>query len=160
MLGKNLKTMVLGLGNPIFGDDGVGLRVIEELQKQVQNPDITIEGAELAGLDMLEKLSGYDRVIIIDAIQTGGRVGEIYQLTPEDLKSTVHTGTPHDVNFTTALEFGQRIGVKLPSKIDIVAIEIAPNVAFSEELTPEIEKVVAEVVKRVIEMLKDTLNKS
>jgi hydrogenase maturation protease len=148
-----MKTTVLGLGNPIFGDDGVGLRVVEELQKQIHDKDITVEGAELAGLDMLEKLSGYDRVIIIDAIQTGGRVGEIYQLTPADLKSTVHTGTPHDVNFTTALEFGERIGVKLPSKIDIVAIEIAPNVAFSEELTPEIEKVVPEAVKRVLRLL-------
>jgi hydrogenase maturation protease len=151
-----MKTMVLGLGNPIFGDDGVGLRVIEELQKQIHDKDITIEGCELAGLDMLETLSGYDRVIIIDAIQTGGRAGEIYQLTPNDLKSTVHTGTPHDVNFSTALEFGERIGVKLPAKIDIVAIEIAPNVAFSEKLTPEIEKVVPEAVKRVREMLGDT----
>jgi hydrogenase maturation protease len=155
-----MKTMVLGLGNPIFGDDGVGLRVTEELQKQIHDEDITIEGAELAGLDMLEKLSGYDRIIIIDAIQTGGKVGEIFHLTPEDLKSTIHTGTPHDVNFTTALEFGERIGVKLPSKIDIVAIEIAPNVAFSEELTPAIEKVVPEAVKKVITMLKDTGNKS
>jgi hydrogenase maturation protease len=150
-----MKTMVLGLGNPIFGDDGVGLRVIEELQKHVQNFDITLEAAELAGLDMLEKLSGYDRVIIIDAIQTGGRVGEIYHLTQDDLKSTVHTGTPHDVNFSTALEFGERIGVKLPSKIDIVAIEIAPNVAFSEKLTPEIEKVVPEAVKRVMGLLEE-----
>jgi hydrogenase maturation protease len=155
-----MKTMVLGLGNPIFGDDGVGLRVVEELQKQIHDKDITIEGAELAGIDMLEKLSGYDRVIIVDAIQTGGRAGEIYQLTPEDLKSTVHTGTPHDVNFSTALEFGARIGVKLPSKIDIVAVEIAPNVAFSEQLTPEIEKVVPEAVEKVITMLKDTGNKS
>jgi len=155
-----MKTIVLGLGNPIFGDDGVGLRVIEELQKQIHDKDITIEGYELAGLDMLEKLSGYDRVIIIDAIQAGGRVGDIYQLTPEDLKSTVHTGTPHDVNFSTALEFGERIGVKLPSKIDILAIEIAPNVAFSEQLTPEIEKAVPGVVEKVIAKLKDTGNKS
>jgi hydrogenase maturation protease len=153
MARMNTKTMILGLGNPIFGDDGVGLRVIDELKQQIHDKDITIEGAELAGLDMLETLSGYDRVIIIDAIQTGGRVGEIYQLTPDDLKSTVHTGTPHDVNFSTALEFGERTGVKLPSKIDIVAIEIAPNVAFSEELTPEIEKAVPEVVKTVLRLI-------
>jgi hydrogenase maturation protease len=151
-----MKTMVLGLGNPIFGDDGVGLRVIEELSKSIHNPDITIEGCELAGLDMLEKLSGYDRVINIDAIQTGGRVGEIYQVTPDDLKPTIHTGTPHDVNFSTALEFGERIGVKLPLKIDIVAIEIAPNVTFSEKLTWEIEKVIPDVVDRVMVMIENT----
>jgi hydrogenase maturation protease len=64
MMPMNMKTMVLGLGNPIFGDDGVGLRVIEELKKQIHDKDITVESAELAGLDMLETLSGYDRVII------------------------------------------------------------------------------------------------
>lgn len=149
-----MKTMVLGLGNPIFRDDGVGLRVAEELKQKIHDKDITIEIAELAGLDMLEMLSGYERVIIIDAIQTGGRVGQIHRLTPESLKPTIHTGTPHDVNFSTALEFGERIGVKLPSRIDILAIEIPEAVTFGETLTPEIEKVVPECVSIVLEMLK------
>jgi hydrogenase maturation protease len=150
-----MKTMVLGLGNPIFRDDGVGLRVIEELRKQVHDNNVTIEGAELAGLDMLETLSRYDRVIIIDAIQMGGRVGEIYRLTPEDLKPTSHTGTPHDVNFSTALAFGERIGIKLPLKIDILAIEIPNAINFGETLTPEVEKVVPQCVKEVLEMLRE-----
>jgi hydrogenase maturation protease len=149
-----MKTMVLGLGNPIFGDDGVGLRVADELKQQVKNPDITIEAAELAGLDMLETLSGFDRVIIIDAIETGGPTGKVLHLVPEDLKSTVHTSTPHDVNFSTALELGERIGIKLPSKIDIVAIEIPPAVAFSEKLSPEVEKAVPEAVRAVLQLLK------
>ena len=148
-----MKTMVLGLGNPIFQDDGVGLRVADLVKELVHDANITVESAELAGLDMLEKLSGYDRVIIIDAIQTGGRVGQTYRMKPGDLKSTIHTGTPHDVNFSTALEFGERIGVKLPEKIDILAIEIPPETNFGETLTPEIEKAVPGCVKAVLEML-------
>jgi len=150
-----MKTIVLGLGSTIFRDDGVGLRVADELKKLVNDKNTTIECAELAGMDMMETLSGYDRVIIIDAIQTGGRVGEIYRFTPESLKSTSHTGAPHDVNFSTALEFGERIGVKLPLKIDILAIEIPEAVIFGETLTPEIEKVVPECVNMVLGMLKE-----
>ncbi len=150
-----MKTMVLGLGNPIYCDDAVGLHVVEELKKQIHDKDITIEGMELAGLDMLETLSGYDRVIIIDAIQTGGKAGEIHRLAPESLKSTIHTGTPHDVNFATALELGERIGVKLPSKIEILAIEISSATTFGETLTPEVEKAVPEAVKEVLKILKE-----
>ncbi len=150
-----MNTMVLGLGNPIFGDDAVGLRVAEILHKKIRDKDVTIESAELAGLDMLEKLSGYDRAIIIDAIQTGGPPGKIIRLKPENIKSTVHTATPHDVNFTTALELGERIGVKLPARIDIIAIEIPPNVSFSEELTPPVAAAVPRCVEIALEMLAD-----
>jgi hydrogenase maturation protease len=150
-----MKTMILGLGNPIFNDDGVGLRVSDTLKETIRDKDITIESAELAGIDMLETLSGYDRVIIIDAIKTGGQVGDIYRLTPQDLKSTIHTGTPHDVNFTTALEFGARIGVKLPEKIDIIAVEIPEGVSFGEKLSPDVEKAVPQCVQLVMVMLKE-----
>ena len=150
-----MKTMVLGLGNPIFCDDAVGLHVVEELQKQIHDKDVTVEGLALAGLDMLETLSGYDRVIIIDAIQTGGKAGEIYRLTPESLKSTIHTGTPHDVNFATALELGERIGIKLPTKIEILAVEISEATTFGETLTPEVAKAVPKAVKEVLKILKE-----
>jgi hydrogenase maturation protease len=150
-----MKTMILGLGNPIFNDDGVGLRVSDLLKELVKDKDVTIESAELAGIDMLETLSGYDRVIIIDAIKTGGHAGDIYRLTPQDLKTTIHTGTPHDVNFTTALEFGARIGVKLPEKIDIIAVEIPAAITFGETLSPAVEKAVPECVRLVMRMLKE-----
>jgi hydrogenase maturation protease len=150
-----MRTMVLGLGNTIFKDDGVGIRVAAELKQLVNDKNITIQSTELAGMDMLETLSGYDRVIIIDAIQTGGSVGEIYRLTPESLTSTSHTGTPHDVNFSTGLEFGERIGVKLPSKIDILAIEIPTATAFGGTLTPDVEKAVPECVKMALGILKE-----
>lgn len=67
-----MKTLVLGMGNPILCDDGVGIRVARVLLEKPQLPDVTIEEFSLAGMDLLELLSGYDRAIIIDAIEADG----------------------------------------------------------------------------------------
>lgn len=150
-----MKTLILGLGNPILGDDGIGLRVTEELKKRLDKQEITIEGASLAGLDLLDLLSGYDRAIIIDAIQTGGRAGRIYRLNPEAFQATCHASTPHDVNFATALELGQRLGVALPQRIDILAIEVADTSHFSEECTPEVAEAIPVCVEMVIRELQE-----
>lgn len=152
-----MKKLVLGLGNPILSDDGVGFRVIEELKKTVRTKDITLENAALAGLELLDLLSGYDRVIIVDAIQAGGRPGQLYRLTPGSLQSTSHAGTPHDVNFATALELGKKLNIPLPEKIDIVAIEVLDVTHFSESCTPEVAKAIPEGVKMVMDILKEDI---
>ena len=71
-----MKTLVLGLGNPILSDDGVGLRVARELENRLDQQEVTVVETSMAGLDLLDLLAGYDRAIIVDAIQTvGGKVG-------------------------------------------------------------------------------------
>ncbi len=151
-----MKTLILGLGNPILGDDGVGFRIVEELKKIIRAKDITIESVALAGLELLDLLSGYNRVIIVDAIQTGGRAGQIYRLTPDALQPTSHAGTPHDVNFATALELGRKLAVPLPEKIDIIAVEVAHVTSFSEECTPEVKKAIPAAVKMVNQILRES----
>jgi len=153
-----MKTLVLGLGNPILGDDGVGFCVVEELKKIIQRKDVTLESAALAGLELLDLLSGYDRVIIIDAIQTGGRPGRIYRLSPDSLQTTSHAGTPHDVNFATALELGKKLNIPLPRKMDILAIEAADVTSFKETLTPDVAMAVPECVKMVVRLLGEDKN--
>ena len=69
-----MKTLVLGLGNPILSDDGVGLRVARAVESQLSQQEITVMETSMGGLSLLDLLTGYDRAIIIDAIQTrGGR---------------------------------------------------------------------------------------
>ena len=106
-----MKTLILGMGNPILSDDGVGIRVARTLEDRLNQQEITIAEDSLAGLDLLDMLTGYDRAIIIDAIKTeGGEAGQIYRLEPGALDATRHAATPHDVNFATALELGKRLG--------------------------------------------------
>jgi len=151
-----VETLILGLGNPILSDDGVGFRVAQALEDRLNCLDVTVMETSVAGLDFLELLVGYDRAIIIDAIQTKeGKVGQIYQFKPEALATTHHTSTPHDVNFATALELGNRLGLPLPQQLIIFAIEVENVSSFSEECTPEVERAIPLCVEMVIEELNE-----
>ena len=149
-----MKTLVLGLGNPILGDDSVGLHVARALEDRLSQPEITVTEASVAGLNFLDLLVGYDRAIIIDAIQTNeGKAGQVYRLRPEAFNATRRASTPHDVNFATALELGNRLGLTLPQQITIFAIEVKNISSFTEECTPEVERAIPICVEMVIEEL-------
>ena len=149
-----MKTLVLGLGNPILTDDSVGIRVARAVQNRVDRPDVTVEEAGMGGLGLLDVLAGYDKAIIIDAIQTeGGRIGRIFRLGFDSLDSTRHAATPHDINLATALELGKRLGIKLPRDMLIFAIEVKEVTSFSEECTPQVEKAIPICAGMVIKEL-------
>jgi hydrogenase maturation protease len=149
-----MKTLVLGLGNPILRDDGVGNRVAQELGILVSSGDITVEETSASGLSLLDILVGYDRAIIVDAIQTrDGKPGQIYRLTPGAFGKTRHASSPHDVNFNMALEMGHRMGMPMPREIIIYAIEAQDVSTFGEECTPEVREAIPECVNMVLSEL-------
>jgi hydrogenase maturation protease len=153
-VGKN-KILVLGLGNPILSDDGAGPAVARELESRLDPQDATVIQASLGGLNLLDLLVGYDRVIIIDAIKTeGGRAGQIYRLDPAAFTTTRYTASPHDVNLVTALELGKKLGLAMPSKIDIFAIEVADTERFSEECTPNVAAAIPICVDMIVRELR------
>lgn len=161
MRNNNIKTLILGLGNPILSDDGVGCHVAMALKERLQEPEVDVLEASIAGLDFLDMLTGYDKVIIIDAIQTGeGTPGQIYRLDPEAFNATRHAASPHDVNFATALELGNKLGLALPSQIDIFAVEVADTSCFSEECTPKVTEAIPLCVEMIVQELRSTTLKT
>ena len=150
-----MKTIVLGLGNPILRDDGVGNRVALELEdKLAQRKDITVMETSMSGLSLIDLLAGYDKAIIIDAIQTAeGKAGQIYRLTPDAFNNTRHASSPHDVNFATALELGNRLGMSMPKQILIYAIEVADTSTFSEKCTPAVRRAIPACIKMITKEL-------
>jgi hydrogenase maturation protease len=143
------------MGNPLLCDDGVGLRVAAELKDRVNQPEVTIMETGIAGLALLDLLVGYDRAIIIDAIQTaGGKAGHIYRLNTQAFDAARHTISPHDIDFTTALEFGKKLGLSLPQQIIIFAIEASDVHTFNEECTPEVRKAIPTCVEMALQELK------
>jgi hydrogenase maturation protease len=154
MKSSNARTLILGLGNPILSDDGVGYHVATALKNRLQEPEVDVLEASIAGLDFLDLLTDYDKVIIIDAIQTGeGKPGQIYRLEPEILANTRHAGTPHDVNLATALELGRELKLPLPQQINIFAIEVKDVTSFGEECTPEVTKAIPDCATMVMREL-------
>ena len=149
------KTIVLGMGNPILSDDSVGIRVVRELEGKLDPAEYTIVEASLGGLRMMETIAGYDRAIIIDAIQTkDGVPGAIYKLTEADFNRTRYATNPHDVNFATAIEFGNKAGLEMPKEYSIFAIEVEEILTFCEECTPAVEAAIPVAVDMVLKELK------
>jgi hydrogenase maturation protease len=149
-----MKTLVLGLGNPILSDDGVGIKVAQELREKLRNPQVTVAESSLAGISLLDSIVGYDEVIIIDAVQTEkGNAGQIYRMKPEDFSLTKHFTSPHQINLLTALELGKMLDLAMPKQITIFAVEAKNITSFSEKCTPEVEQAIPEVVKMVLEEL-------
>ena len=154
-----MKILILGLGNPILSDDGVGFRVAEELKGKFSQQDVTVMEGGVTGLDFLDLLTGYDKAIIVDSIQTReGKLGQIYRLEPEAFNSTQHASTPHDVNFATALELGKKLGMALPQQIVVLAIEVKDVTTYSQILAPEVEQAVPVCVEMIVQELEQKLD--
>jgi len=154
-----MKTLVLGLGNPIVSDDSVGLRVAAELRASLAGtPEIEVDEDFWGGLRLMERMIGYDRAVVIDAIQTGAPPGTIHRLRPGDLP-TQRSASAHDANLPTALALGRQAGMHLPSDeaVVLVAIEVVDILNFGEQLTPEVEAAIPRAVALVLEVLEATV---
>jgi hydrogenase maturation protease len=152
-----MKTIILGVGNQILGDDGVGVQVSNELKKYVKDPNITIDEAITGGMNLLELILDFDKAIIIDAVKTQeGKNGEVKKIPLEDF-STIHSCNPHDINLSEAIKMAKKMGQKkIPKEIIIIGIlmEKIPC-EFSEKLSPEIQKAVPKAITLILNELKN-----
>lgn len=160
-----MKVVVVGLGNPILGDDGVGWRVAEAVRATLPVAGTAADGLEVevdclatGGLGLMERLIGYEWAIIVDAMQTkGGQVGEVtcFEMPALPHFAAGHTSAVHDASLPTALQVGRAMGAELPARIDIVAIEAERVYDFSEELTPAVAAAVPQATTAVLHLLNE-----
>ncbi len=154
------KTLIIGLGNPLVTDDSVGLRVVGALTDRLaSHPHVEIGEDYWGGLRLMERLIGYDRAIVIDAICTGAVPGTIFHLSP-DMMPTQRSASAHDVNLPTALDFGRRAGVHLPLDEDIhlLGIEAQDVINFSDDCTPAVAAAIPRAVEEVVRLLESMLS--
>ena len=157
-------TLLIGLGNPILGDDGVGWRVLERVESELKNTslknDVEFKYLTLGGLALMERMEGYTDVILIDSILTGqSPVGTIYSLPLSKLPnfSSGHSTAAHDTSLQTALEVGRKMGIELPEDVWVVAIESEHVYEFSDQLSKPIEEIVPFAVDIVIWTLQNEI---
>jgi hydrogenase maturation protease len=152
-----VKTLVVGLGNPILGDDGVGWQIASELQNIESIPsDVTIECMAIGGISLMESLIGYDRAIIIDAIVTHtAPIGSVkyFKLGELPNPSSGHMSSAHDTSLQDALHLGRDLGAYLPDDITVVTVESQKVYDFSETLTPPVANAVPEALKIIRHLL-------
>lgn len=160
---NQIRTRIIGLGNPILGDDGIGWRVAERLEKEILDRKnrfphllIDIQKFSLGGLSLMEQMIDTDAVILIDAIQTGTQpIGSVSTLNLDDVPdlSAGHMASAHDTSLQNALQAGKLMGANLPNIVWIVAIEAEKVYEFSEQLTPSVEQAIPLACQAVWEYL-------
>jgi hydrogenase maturation protease len=145
-----VRVLILGVGNPILSDDGVGIHVARELKKR-SIPGVDVEELAASGLELLDVVRGYDKVVIIDAIQTTkGRPGELHILEEKDFEKSIHGSSPHGINIATALALGRKlVPAEMPKEVVFFAVEAEDLVNVSERLTPKVAKALPRIVDKV-----------
>ncbi len=144
------RVVVVGLGNPLLTDDAVGLRVAELLAERLAGSPVDVLQSSWGGLRFIDLLAGYDRAIVVDAIEWGrGPPGTVYRLAGPDGIATVRAVSYHDLSLGSALALGRVLDIPLPSETIFFAVEAAETRVFSETLTPAVEAALPEVVRRV-----------
>ena len=144
-------TLVLGLGNTILTDDGVGIYVTREIGNRIDDEAVEIQEAAVGGLELLNCITGFRKVILIDAVMTGKhKVGTLLRMKPEDFEGGSSTAR-HQVGRYEALLLGKKLKMDLPKIITIYGIEVNDILTFGETCTPEVSASISKVAKKIIE---------
>lgn len=144
------KVLIYGIGNSYRCDDTVGLKIAEILKKEIKNINVMIKSGSIDGLDMLDEIIGFDKVILVDSINTkSGIPGDIYKIELDSITSNPSLAASHTIDFITALRMGKKFGYNMPERIYVYAVEIEDNTTFSEDCTEKILASIPEIVKRI-----------
>jgi hydrogenase maturation protease len=149
-------TLVLGLGNPLRGDDGVGPAVIAELQRREVPAGVTLMDGGTAGLATPLLWDGYRHVIVVDAAafaaEAGLAPGGWRRLLPAEMALTSEAGrfagTLHGAGLTEALALAGQLGL-MPPRLVLYAVQVAPP-SWGEGLSPEVAAAVAGVCDAIL----------
>jgi len=151
-------TLVLGLGNTIMADDGVGPRVIEYILQQGQLPDDVelLDGGTL-GLDLLPRLEGVERLIIVDAVETGQPPGTLVRLTGNEVPQALETKlSPHQMGLKDLLAVA-RLMDQLPNEIVLLGVQPA-SIEMAAELSPQVAACLQQLAAMVRHELRASLS--
>ena len=145
--------LVLGLGNILLRDEGVGVRVVEALRGRDLPPGVELCDGGTAGLHLVDVLAHRRHVLVIDALDAEAEPGTLFRLTPADLAGTPHGGTsPHEAGLREALALAPHLGT---APGDVVIFGIQPGrVEAGLELSAEVARVVPAAVEQVLAELR------
>lgn len=155
------RVKVIGFGNKFLSDDGIGPIVIEKLEKTGFSKDENIELTDLgtSGTDLIFQIKECPRIIIIDALDAGQEIGKVVRIKEKDIEHFCNEGilslSLHDLNLADILKLARAMKLKT----DITIIGIKPlNIEFGEELSPEIQEKIPEIISLVEKTLKQYKN--
>ncbi len=145
---------MLGIGNELAGDDVIGIKVVREVA-EIGPSEIDYKQISVGGLQVLETILGYEKVLIVDSIETNLPNKRILKFDSDNLSDATFLASPHDVNFPTALEIGRKsLPDQMPQVIRIIGIEIP----VQEFITDQVSKETSAKIPKIVKMILDEIN--
>ena len=146
-----MRIVVIGIGNPLMGDDGFGVEVVEKLKGKVPN-FVELYKYEVLNFQVLNVIENSDVTIIIDVIKSNGNPGDIYVVDFKELNRRYGRITSlHDLDIVKIIEVG-RFVYNLPEKIVIVGVE-PERIEFGIGLSEPVRKVIPKVIDLIINLI-------
>jgi hydrogenase maturation protease len=146
-----MRTVVIGVGNPVRADDAVGLHVVREVRDRAPAGACDVDELWAGGLRLVEAMTGYDRAIVVDALAGDGVApGELVRLGLDDLGACRTMACAHDTSLPTALALWRAAGAAVPREITMLGIGAEDLSSLTEELTPAVAAAVPRAVRLVL----------
>ena len=153
---RGARALVLGLGNDLLGDDGVGLAVARAVQERAPAGVEVVESGE-AGLALVELLTGYQVAVIVDAIHTGQSPPGTIRRLERGAFARVLAPSAHYAGLPEVFDLGERLGLELPAKLAVIAVEVEDPYSFAERLTDRVAAAVEPAAELVLHELRAAL---
>jgi hydrogenase maturation protease len=149
--GTTARTLILGVGNLLMGDEGIGIHVVRRLGEKLRDPDAEIVDGGTGGLHLLEYFLDHDRVILVDAVMDGGPPGRVSVSKPVYGRDYPPTLVAHDIGLKDVLDAVALMDRK--QETWLVTITVAAVGAPSLLLAPAVEAAVEPAIVRILEVL-------
>jgi hydrogenase maturation protease len=147
------EVMILGIGSILYSDDGFGIRVIEQIQRDYEFPDdvLVVDGGVL-GINLLGVISKPNHLVVVDAIRNRGDPGDLYRLEGDAIPERIRAkNSLHQVDFLEALTLCQ-VFDKVPQTV-IIGVEPQDYQTLSLELTPTVHARIEPAIRMVLDEL-------
>lgn len=141
------KLGVLGVGNTLKGDDGIGVVLVNELKEGEFPPEVEFHEVGTSGMNILHYLEGLDQAVIVDALRSGGDPGDSIFFRPEEVDSDITVRSSHDANLLEAIELSKTIGER-PEKIVIMGV-IPEDMSIRDGLSPSLQGKLPDLVEKL-----------
>ena len=147
---KKKDILILGIGNEVLKDDGIGPKLVHGLQHIMKDTNIDFATSAVGGMETIEIMKGYEKVVILDGIMTkDGIPGTVYYMNYPLNMNTLHLSNAHDISFDMSVKLARKLKIPFPKTICIIAIEIIEDREFGETLTKPLQKKYGEIFNSV-----------
>lgn len=155
-----MDTRIIGLGNSILRDDGVGIHAAREIGRRLSAAGlesiVDIVETEVAGFALMELMSGWKQVILLDCILFDGvEPGAVVRINPDDLHTSLRLRSVHEIDLPTVLELGRRLGLSMPDRLVVFGIQAQDVLTFGETMTEAAERGLEKAVDLVLEEIEN-----